>query len=120
MLRSLIGKREFVTSKSDIIRDYVHPDDLFALVGRILLWTDLNSFLDAYSRAPISKSDLIQLMETRYGLRVRYADAENSFPATGQKSVYYSKNFLAESFGYTPRFLSRDAIVSETDAILKS
>ena len=57
---SLIENKTFETDSGNIIRDFVHPDDLFTMVIKIIEKDDGNEVVDLYSKASISKMDLLK------------------------------------------------------------
>lgn len=120
IVRSVV-KKEILTVNSDyIVRDYLHPSDFYNLVNYIIAAPKLNIALDCYSAAPISKSDLLDLMRDNFGLRYTInSSSANIVNATGLKSSYFSKNMAAQALGYKPQFTSADGITAETKALLK-
>jgi nucleoside-diphosphate-sugar epimerase len=106
------------TSPGTMVRDYLHPDDFYQLVTRVLAAPPANGALDCYSAAPVDKAALLDAMATRYGLRHEAAPAPAGVNATGAKPHYYSLDRRAAGLGYAPAHTSLDGIRIEADAIL--
>jgi nucleoside-diphosphate-sugar epimerase len=119
MLRAILEKKEFVTNRKDIIRDFVHPHDLSDLVIRCTKLHGANLALDVYSKAPVRKKDLIEYLMDHYDMRVSYDEIEQYPSPTGQKDSYYSENRSAEYVaGYMPAYSSLDTIRDEVDFLI--
>jgi nucleoside-diphosphate-sugar epimerase len=112
--RALASDQTLVTSAHDIRRDYICPDDLFALMRSVLAAPAANLALDCYSLAPVGKMQLLEHLGRRHGLRHARTDAPAGINATGLKPNYFSNNRKAARFGYAPRF---DSLTAVTDAI---
>lgn len=98
-------------------RDYIGRDDLTALVSACLdAPTGYNAAVDAYSRAPISKQEMLDLFEHRFGLS--YAPTGGGIDATGTKSIYFSRNDAARALGYQPHTGSAETLEEATRRIL--
>ena len=54
-----------------------------------------------------------------FGLNYLIEDSEISLNATGAKDNYFSKNFRAEKYGYSPLYSSSETIHKESALILK-
>lgn len=119
MINAVRNRTTFETDRSEIIRDFITPADLTALFDIALSApAGSNLTLDAYTSAPIKKSELIQLMIEEFGLTARYPSSVATINATGAKRNYYSTNRAAEALGYTPRHSSRSGIIEEVRALL--
>lgn len=108
----------FLTNKEDIIRDYVAPTDLYALIVLCLKKKEINCAVDVYSAKQVHKKELIELFVNVFGLVIEIN--EKSYTSTtGDKLCYYSKrNSAANIFGYSPLYTSIDSIKNETNLIL--
>jgi nucleoside-diphosphate-sugar epimerase len=119
MVRAVRDGSVLTTSPLPMVRDYLHPQDFYQLVQRVLCGPRGNRAIDCYSMAPVSKVDLLTAMEERFGLRhAARADVTATVNATGAKPHYYSLQRVAASLGYQPEFTSLDTVMSETAAIL--
>jgi nucleoside-diphosphate-sugar epimerase len=74
--------------------------------------------LDAYSQQPISKSQLLEVMQAEFGLRHKIVPRIEAPNATGIKIAYYSTDRRAAALGYRPAYSSRSGIVKEVKAML--
>lgn len=110
---------EFITSSCDFIRDYLHPCDLFDLIKLTMARRPFNTALDAYSRAVVSKFELLEYFSKNYGLKYRIDEKLNFSCPTGEKNVYYSNSRKAAGLGYKPSYTSIDAIMKEVSFILE-
>jgi nucleoside-diphosphate-sugar epimerase len=112
--------RTFVTGPDDIQRDYVHPDDLTALIGHCIEHRRLNGALDVYSREPVSKFAILEFFAKHHGLQYRIEGGHGAAAPTGAKSSYYSLSRKAAGIGYQPRFASLDCIREESQSLLRA
>ena len=109
----------FKTDNNQIMRDFLHPQDLFQLIQKCLhAPIGSNMPLDAYTQAPISKMDLLKILENEFGLRYEIVSTANTIDATGIKPNYYSKNHRAADIGYSPTFSSKSGVIEEARFIL--
>jgi hypothetical protein len=74
--------------------------------------------VDAYSAAPITKIQLIELFRSEFGLKTEIRAQVQTVNATGAKPQYYSTNRAAEAFGYVPRYDSGESVLIEARAML--
>ncbi|MDP2753820.1 MAG: NAD-dependent epimerase/dehydratase family protein [Nitrospirota bacterium] len=120
MVRSAKCGNIFETTREDIVRDYVAPEDLWRLVLSCTKIQHVNSAFDVYSRKPVSKLELIAALTKNYALKVHYQESDTSASPTGQKNQYFSKNHRTEiELGYLPHFSSLDSINIEVAAIME-
>lgn len=103
-------------SKDEIWRDYVSYDELYRLIIQIIL-NPSNIACDIYSLAPISKTELLLLLQKQFNLIYKYK-ARSNFNPTWIKSYYYSLSRKAEIFGYKPDRSSAEVIVEQMKLIL--
>lgn len=109
--------KEFVTGSDNIVRDYVHPKDLFELLDKCIERHRLNDIFDVYSLKPISKFEILDFFQKEYGLEYIINNGFASPSTTGSKNNYYSISKRARGIGYTPQFTSLDSIVQEMKAM---
>lgn len=117
MINAIRTKTTFETDNQEIVRDFLHPRDFCHLI-QTCLNTPKNMPLDAYSKAPISKLDLLKALQDNFGLKYRLVDTINAVNATGRKPFYYSENRDATQLGYTPKHDSLSGILEEVGVIL--
>lgn len=118
ILRAIREKKVLITSPEYIVRDFLHPLDFHKLVSALLSSPATNAVVDAYSRAPIDKPDLLAAMQEKFGLRYEISASSVSVNATGGKTCYYSLNTRAADFGYRPSLTSLEGILQESEKIL--
>lgn len=112
------NKKVLATDRRDIVRDYVHPSDLFSLVEKCMSKKDLNESFDVYSRKPVTKFEILEFFRINYKLKYKINKALMPSSATGNKDKYYSTNKKAGKIGYIPKFTSLDTIAQVAKEIL--
>jgi len=117
MINSIKNNTTFITNSIDIIRDYIHPSDLAAFI--LCCYTKkLNSSLDVYSKAPISKFELINYFVSKYNLKYEIKEDLQLSSITGIKLNYQAQNKIAETLNYFPKLSSLQTIEEETSYLL--
>lgn len=111
-------KRVLDTGPENIVRDYLHPEDLYGLVMSCIESGPGNDVFDACSKQPIAKFQALDFMARQYGLRYKIIEYVKPLTVTGLKMNYYSTSTRSSSIGYAPRYTSLDCIRIETDALL--
>jgi nucleoside-diphosphate-sugar epimerase len=114
---SLKTGNELKTSSNDIVRDYVHPDDLASLVALCIGCRRLNGFYDVYSLKPVGKFEMLKAFAERFGLKFCVDEIE-AVTATGNKVNYYSQNHRATALGYRPTHTSLESLCLEMTSLL--
>ncbi|MBH63948.1 MAG: hypothetical protein CL569_16175 [Alphaproteobacteria bacterium] len=107
------------TLPQDVMRDYVHPEDLCQLVERCAAARPINTAFDVFTRAPTSKFDLLQRLSDWFGLQWRIDDDPTLASGAIEKINYYSLNRAAEAYGYYPTWSAMDAVTEEFGHILR-
>lgn len=110
--------REFITGNENIVRDYIHPRDLFSLIEKCIQKYSMNDAFDACSLKPITKFEIIHYFASEYGLRYIVKDDAKVSALTGNKVNYYSSNKSALNISYVPQFSSEDCIIQESRELL--
>lgn len=118
VLRAIMEKRVLITDADNMVRDYLHPDDLFAAVRKCMDLPYANRSLDLRSARPASKDELLSYFATAYGLRYERRPRIDNLSATGSKAHYYSKLDSAKEIGYLPQFTSMDTVQQEAQCLL--
>ena len=118
VLNSILNGRTLVTDPVKMVRDYLHPDDLFLMINKCLDAGKINCVFDVASSGPVEKKEILEYFATNYGLKYTIGAPLDSFSATGQKSTYCSAYNAAERIGYKPVYSSMDAIKQESKPIL--
>ncbi|WP_218618707.1 hypothetical protein, partial [Paenibacillus sp. P3E] len=111
-------KRQLITFSDDIIRDYIHPEDLTRLVELCMKTENINDVFDIYSSMPIRKFDIIEHFVQNHQLQVMVQGTIGQ-SATGAKSNYFTRNERASQLGYSPQFTSFDSIITQSESLLK-
>lgn len=110
---------ELVTGEADIVRDYLHPEDLFSAVVKCIGAGAVNAAFDVVSAAPVTKFEILDYFSARHGLRYRVEPSLSQASATGSKNVYCSQYGRAREIGYEPAYTSMDTIRQESPHILE-
>jgi nucleoside-diphosphate-sugar epimerase len=118
LISALKNDAEFVTDSSDFVRDYLHPLDLFRLIGLIIKKKGYNGAIDAYSSKPVNKFKILKYFTKEYGLRYKIKELDIYCP-TGKKNPDYSSFYKARQFGYVPSFSSLETISGESKHLLE-
>jgi len=116
--RCILDGRPFRTNASEIVRDYIAPNDLFSFVSRILAGGPANAVVDMRSTRPVRKSELLESLAKNFGLVIEmmYCDIQT---VSGMKSEYYSTSGQAESlFGFEPTCNALKCVGTEMEALL--
>lgn len=118
ILRAIRDGVTLRTSPDAMVRDYLHPQDFHQLVDCVLTAPASNRVLDCYSQAPVSKTELLEAMQTRFGLQFEMGPA-SVVQGTGAKPHYYSLRRDAAALGYAPAHSSLSGLMVEASAILR-
>lgn len=119
ILRAIRDKTVLQTSLVDVVRDYLSPDDCYRLIDAFLSAPPANDVVDSYSRAPISKTELLDLMHQNFGLQYSIVENHKALNATGLKKHYYSFNRTAGTYGYQPQLSSADGILQQSELMIR-
>jgi len=121
ILQCLIRRVPFVTNNLNIIRDYIHPDDLYNLVSQCIKTRRLNTVLDAYSAKPCEKREIIDYFTKTHGLQSVVEETMDNHSPNGLNIVYCSRYDRATSLlGYNPTYSSLETVDQECRHILSS
>ena len=117
LAKSIIEKKTFETSPSDIVRDFVHPDDLYSMI-HLSFKNGGNMAFDMYSKKPTSKFEILKYFKEKFGLK--YVVNKETVPSsTGAKNIYYSKNHSAATWGYQPKYTALESLSDQFDKIIR-
>ncbi len=108
----------FITGPQNMVRDYIHPDDLFSLVLKCIERFTGNDVFDAFSLNPVDKFEVLSFFKNNFGLKYSVDDYMSIASATGNKDNYFSLSRKAQTIGYCPRFTSIESIKEESALIL--
>jgi nucleoside-diphosphate-sugar epimerase len=115
----VLHHKTLTTGNVNFVRDYVHPQDLFALVVKCMEAGRINEAFDATSAQPVEKREILDYFSAAYGLQYVTDPSVNQRSTTGAKQIYYSTYRKAAQIGYQPQFRALDAIVQEAKYILR-
>ena len=118
ILRAIQLSKKFITSPENIVRDYIGSQEFYNIVSSILYSDGKNTAIDCYSKQPIDKMSLLQMMKNNFSLDYDIKQAGSLINATGNKINYFSRNYAAEEFGYIPKRKSVDIIKQEMSKII--
>jgi nucleoside-diphosphate-sugar epimerase len=119
IIRSLQNKTTLETTEENIVRDYICPSDLFELLTCCIAQSTLNIAVDAYSKAPVTKIELLDCIKENYGLIYTVKPREEGGIALSGNS-YYATDKTAETLGYFPKETSLTGIDRELQKLLRS
>ena len=111
---------EFKTGNNNVVRDFIHPNDLFNLVCLCINLKEINDVFDVYSLKPVTKFEIIDYFHREYNLKYKVECDVLGVNVTGIKDNYYSISKKANKIGYIPKFSSLDCIINEAKEILKN
>ena len=118
VMEAILKQKVLITDRVNIVRDYLHPEDLFAMIVTCINAGKLNQALDVNSSSPVSKLEILEYFTSEYGLKYESRNFSRNQSATGAKSNYYSTCTRASRIGYSPRFSSMDSLKHEANYIL--
>lgn len=118
VMEAILEDKILVTDSTNIVRDYLHPQDLFAIVTKCIHAGKINQALDVNSSHPVAKKEILDYFTSEYGLKYRSRHSSENASATGAKSNYYSTCNQASQIGYVPQFSSMDTLKLEAKYIL--
>jgi nucleoside-diphosphate-sugar epimerase len=114
----ILNKKVLVTDNANIVRDYVHPEDIFSIIRKCMDAAKINKAFDVTSSKPVEKREILDYFSLEYGLEYEISRSLNHASATGSKNIYCSKYNKALGIGYKPKFSSMDTIRQESKYIL--
>lgn len=118
LVQAIRHSRPFITDNSDIVRDYLHREDLAAMIRLCMASGPMNTGLDLASASPVSKGEMVEYFAHKYGIRMEIRPQLPDSPATGVKRNYYAICNKAKALGYRPVHSSLDTLSTEIESIL--
>lgn len=119
IFKSILQQKTLITQDANVTRDYLHMDDLFSFIERISLSPDINEAIDLMSAKPISKTEMIDHFQKKFGLEVINKKSLGDSSATGEKQQYYSTFSRASELGHQPKYTSMETLDSEIEILLQ-
>ncbi len=117
LMKSLIKKEIFKTDSNNIIRDYIHPGDLYKIILLCIGAERINKAFDVYSRAPVEKIEILNEFSREFDLKYIIENISFKTP-TGNKNIYYSKNDIVKDIGFNPEYSSVETLLSEAKVMV--
>ena len=119
VINSLLNEKVLVTNDTNIVRDYVHPDDLFSAIRKCIIESGkINAAFDVASAKPVTKREILDYFSSQYDLKYEMNQSLGYDSATGAKNIYCSNYNKAQEIGYQPKFSSLETIKEEAEYIL--
>ena len=115
LLKANQERRVFLTSTSDLVKDYSHPSDLLELSLFLDKSEKMNQAFDLTSAAPVKKTKILEFFVAKYHLEVKYEQMSFS----GTKLNYYSQSDELTKLGFKPFGTSLHCIEQEMEFITK-
>lgn len=119
IINCILHDRVLETVAMNIIRDYLHPDDLFSMVHKVISKGRINAAFDVTSAKPVDKLEILDYFTTRYGLVSRVMTDAGASSPTGTKNIYCSASVNASAIGYKPGFTSLESLADEAGYLLR-
>lgn len=120
VIESVKQNKTFYTSKSDIIRDYIHPLDLSDLI-KICINLKTNFAFDVCSKKPVSKFEILEYFRLRYDLVYSIDESiAQAQEASNYRRIYYSESRKQDSLGFQAQYTSLDCIKLVTQEIFNN
>ncbi len=114
----ILKRKMLVTDNVNIIRDYIHPRDLYSIIRKCINVSRINTAFDVTSSKPVAKKEILDYFSSEYGLKYEIERSVDHVSATGSKNIYYSKYTNAKKIGYKPVYSSMNTIKLESRYIL--
>lgn len=107
---ALLNELRFKTSSVDMVRDFLHPQDLFRAIMIALEGRLENQAYDLYSKSPVRKMEILECCRKEYGLNYCFSGDGSVASGTGEKNIYCSGWEELGKHGYVPQFDSLSTI----------
>jgi nucleoside-diphosphate-sugar epimerase len=119
VIDAILQRRVFLTDHVNIVRDYVHPEDLFSMVKHCIDTRSIvNAAFDVISTKPVEKIQILDFFSDSFGLKYNMVQSIIHNSSTGQKNIYCSNCNNALAIGYRPKYSSIETIKQEAQYIL--
>lgn len=118
VMEAILANKMLVTDSTNIVRDYLHPNDLFAMVINCINAGKINKAIDVNSSSPVTKQEILDYFSSEYDLKYICRQSNDNASATGAKDNYYSTCCGSSQVGYLPQFSSMDTLSHEARYIL--
>jgi len=118
VMRALENGIVLPTLGSDMTRDFATPGDVRQLIEKCRLARPINTALDVYTKAPVSKFELLDHLKQKFGLAWEAINDPSITRGSVEKQSYYSTDRSAADIGYTPLFSALEGVEFEISAFL--
>jgi len=118
IINSILHNKTFITNQKDIVRDYIHPDDLFSFIECFSDSGPQNAAIDVYSKKPVTKFELLDYFKNEYHLDFSVSDDLCILNPTGEKDQFFPFSHEAGKVGYVPLYSSLEGIAKETHKLM--
>jgi len=113
VMAALANDTVLPTLRSNMIRDYVTPPDIRRLIEHCLAARPINRALDVYTKAPVSKFELLESLNRTFGLTWEEVDNPSVARGSVEKNSYYSVDHSAADTGYEPQYSAIEGVIRE-------
>lgn len=120
VIQAIRHKTVLHTDSNDIVRDYLHPEDLYMAIRACIGSGWINRAIDTNSTGPVNKEEILDYFSSVYGLKYEKHPVAENISATGSKSSYYSICNHTSAINYSPRYSSMDSIIQEASHLLNN
>lgn len=118
VMEAILNDKLLITDSTNIVRDYLHPDDLFEMILKCINAGVINEAIDVKSACPVAKQEILDYFTSEYGLRYEFRKFSENASATGAKNNYYSTYDRPSRISYKPKFSSMDTLKQEASYML--
>lgn len=120
IIQSILNNETLNIDDKNIIRDYIHPKDLFKLILKCMEQEKINTAIDVISKAPIGKKQILEYFKNNYGLKYEIKTDLEFLNSSGTKNIYYSNyNNAFELLGFSPEYTSLESIQEAAKFLIK-
>ena len=120
VIQAILHSSVLHTNTNDIVRDYLHPDDLYRAIRACIETRLINRAIDINSTGPANKEEILDYFSLVYGLKYEKCAVTENISATGSKSNYYSICNHTTAIDFSPRFSSMDSVIQEASHLLEN
>jgi len=118
VMNCILTKKVLITDSVNMVRDYLHPDDLFSMIKKCMDTGKINAAFDVVSTNPVEKKEILDYFSLEHGLKYEINQSLGNTSATGSKGVYCSRYNAGLQIAYMPEFSSMDTLKHQAKYIL--
>jgi nucleoside-diphosphate-sugar epimerase len=118
LISHILQNRVLQTTDVNIVRDYIHPRDLFLLIMKCIEAGKINTVFDAVSAHTVDKMEILEYFSKYYALKYKVNGELDIAGPNGTNNIYCSAFNKAKTIGYIPKFSSMDTLKQEAKFIL--